>query len=73
VADARSGKGWIGTIKLLLVDDRVGPRDIDDRGDYCDNSFDIAVERGDCTIIELQLGSLVIDPISYAGYTFYLL
>jgi hypothetical protein len=35
------GKGWIDIIKLLLVDDRVDPRDIDNRGDYCDNSFDM--------------------------------
>jgi len=61
--------GWIDIIKLLLADDRVDPRDVDDLGDYCDNSFDIAVERGDCSIIELLLGSPIIDPIFYAGYT----
>jgi hypothetical protein len=63
------GKGWTDIIKLLLADGRVDPRDIDDRGDYHDNSFDIAVEHGDCTIIELLLGSPIIDPIFYAGYT----
>ncbi len=61
--------GWIDTIELLLADDRVDPRDIDDRGEYCENSFDKAVARGDCTIIELLLGGPNIDPVFCAGYT----